>query len=203
LNQAQVLTINWIYEMPFFKRSPNAAARYLLGGWQLGGIGSFMTGPPLDFTCSLNGAATGIGGPVVCNPLGKVTVKKGSVDDPTFGPTPSWFDPNVVGQVNPGQLLANSQPGMFGSMGRNPIRGPGRNNWDIALMRNFKFRNERNNLQFRLESFNTFNHPQWNGINTFCSDQQPDGGSCAGNGFGEVTSAYPPRILQLGLKFAF
>lgn len=203
LNQAQVLTINWIYEMPFFKRSPNAVVRYLLGGWQLGGIGSFMTGPPLDFTCSLNGAATGIGGPVVCNPLGKVTVKKGSVDDPTFGPTPSWFDPNVVGQVTAGQLLANSQPGMFGSMGRNPIRGPGRNNWDIALMRNFKFRNERNNLQFRLESFNTFNHPQWNGVNTFCSDQQPDGGSCAGNGFGEVTSAYPPRILQLGMKFAF
>lgn len=203
LNQAQVLTINWIYEMPFFKKSQYAVARYVLGGWQLGGIGSFMTGPPLNFTCALNGFATGIGGPVVCNPLGKIAVKKGSVIDPTFGPTPSWFDPNAVGQVTQDQLLANNEPGMFGSMGNNPLTGPGRNNWDIAVMRNFRFHQEKDNIQFRLESFNTFNHPQWNGVNTFCSDQNPDGGSCAGNGFGEVTSAYPERILQLGLKLAF
>ncbi len=104
LNQAQVLTINWIYEMPFFKKSQYAVARYVLGGWQLGGIGSFMTGPPLNFTCALNGFATGIGGPVVCNPLGKIGVKKGSVIDPTFGPTPSWFDPNAVGQVTHGSI---------------------------------------------------------------------------------------------------
>ncbi len=101
------------------------------------------------------------------------------------------------------QLLANNEPGMFGSMGNNPLTGPGRNNWDIAVMRNFRFHQEKDNIQFRLESFNTFNHPQWNGVNTFCSDQNPDGGSCAGNGFGEVTSAYPARILQLGLKLAF
>ena len=130
-------------------------------------------------------------------------MKKATVVDPNFGPTPSWFDPNVIGQVTPDQLAANNQPGMFGSLRRNPLRGPGRNNWDIALMRNFKFGAERYNLQFRFETFNTFNHPQWNGVNTFCADQSPDGGSCAGNGFGEVTSAYPSRILQLGLKFAF
>ena len=203
LNQAQVLTINWVYQMSYFDRSQYAAARYLLGGWQVGGIASFMTGPPIDFTCSLNGYATGIGGPVVCDPLGKLAVKKGTVDDPNFGPTPSWFDPNVVGQVTLDQLAANNQPGMFGSLRRNPLTGPGRNNWDIALMRNFKFSAERYNLQFRLETFNTFNHPQWNGVNTFCNDQSPDGGSCAGSGFGEVTSAYPARIMQLGLKFAF
>ncbi len=203
LNQAQVLTFNWVYQMSYFNKSPFAAARYLLGGWQLGGIASFMTGPPIDFVCSLNGLSTGIGGPVVCDPLGKLAVKKGKVDDPNFGPTPSWFDPNVIGQVTPDQLAANNQPGMFGSLRRNPLRGPGRNNWDIALMRNFKFDAERYNLQFRLETFNTFNHPQWNGVNTFCANQDANGGSCAGSGFGEVTSAYQSRIIQLGLKFAF
>jgi hypothetical protein len=152
----------------------------------------------------LNGAATGIGGPVVCDPLGNVEVKKGTLIDPNLNsPTASWFDPNVVGQVTPDQLLANNQPGMFGSMRRNPLRGPGRNNWDVAVMRNFRFASEKANLQFRLETFNTFNHPQWSGVNTFCADQNPDGASCAGNGFGEVTSAYPARIVQLGLKFIF
>jgi hypothetical protein len=203
LNQAQVLVFNWVYQMSYFNKNPFLPARYLLGGWQLGGIASFMTGPPIDFTCSLNGFSSGIGGPVVCDPLGKLAVKKGKVDDPNFGPTPSWFDPNVIGEVTLDQLAANNQPGMFGSLHRNPLRGPGRNNWDIALIRNFKFDAERYNLQFRLETFNTFNHPQWSGINTFCADQSPDGGSCAGSGFGEVTSAYQSRILQLGLKFAF
>src|ERR1019366_4784487 len=114
LNQAQVLVFNWVYQMSYFNKNPIAAARYLLGGWQLGGIASFMTGPPIDFTCSLNGFSTGIGGPVVCDPLGELAVKKGKVDDPNFGPTPSWFDPNVIGQVTPDQLAANNQPGMFG-----------------------------------------------------------------------------------------
>ena len=203
LNQAQVLTINWVYQISHFNKNPNVAARYILGGWQIGGIASFMTGPPIDFICCLYGFSTGIGGAVVCDPLGKLSVSKGKVVDPNFGPTPSWFDPNVVGQVTQGQLAANNQPGMFGSLRRNPLRGPGRNNWDIALMRNFHLGSERYNLQFRLETFNTFNHPQWSGINTFCSDQSPDGGSCAGSGFGEVTSAYQSRIVQLGLKFAF
>jgi carboxypeptidase family protein len=203
LNQAQVLTINWVYELPFLKTSTFAPARYLLSGWQLGGISNFAMGPPIDFSCSLNGAATGIGGPVVCDPLGPLSVKKGKVDDPNFGPTPSWFDPNVVGQVTAAQLPANNQPGMFGSMRRDPLRGPGRNNWDVAVMRNFRFNDEKDNLQFRVETFNTFNHPQWSGVNTSCANQNPDGNSCAGNGFGEVTSAFAPRIVQLGLKFEF
>ena len=43
-----------------------------------------MTGPPIDFVCSLNGFSTGIGGPVVCDPLGKLAVKKATVVDPKF-----------------------------------------------------------------------------------------------------------------------
>ena len=53
LNQTQVLTINWVYQIPFFNKSPFAAARYILGGWQVGGIASFMTGPPIDFCVQL------------------------------------------------------------------------------------------------------------------------------------------------------
>jgi hypothetical protein len=54
-----------------------------------------------------------------------------------------------------------------------------------------------------VETFNTFNHPQWSGINTSCGNESPDGASCAGNGFGEVTSAYQARVIQLGLKMLF
>src|ERR1035438_3683062 len=106
--------------------------------------------------------ASGIGGNVVCNPLGPIKVTKGSLVDPNLNsPTPSWFNPASIGQVTLDQLAANNQPGMFGTMGKNRLRGPGRNNWDLALMKNFQlpwFAGEHSTLQFRLESFNTFNH---------------------------------------------
>jgi hypothetical protein len=107
------------------------------------------------------------------------------------------------------QFSANGEPGMFGYMGRNVLTGPGRNNWDLALLKNFSLPwagGERSNLQFRLETFNTFNHTQWQSIRTGCSGDTPFGEPCSGsNNYnrGEVTSAWSPRIVQLGLKFVF
>ena len=56
---------------------------------------------------------------------------------------------------------------MFGWMGINQLTGPGRNNWDLALLKNFTapwFRGEHSTIQFRWETYNTFNHPEWQGI---------------------------------------
>jgi len=99
---------------------------------------------------------------------------------------------------------------MFGYMGRNFLTGPGRNNWDIALLKNFAlpwFGAERSSIQFRWETFNTFNHPQWSGVNATCGTGTPPGTPCSGitNNLGnaEVASAFPPRIMQFGLKFIF
>jgi len=206
LNQAQMLIINWVYQLPFYKNATNQWAKQLLAGWQIGGINTFVTGPPLNFTCGINGLSTGIGGNVGCNALGPMVVKKGMLNDPNLGPTPGWFDPASVGQPNVAQLAANNQPGMFGDMGRNTLVGPGRNNWDLALMKNFIlpwFSGEHSTVQFRLETFNTFNHPQWQGVNTGCSGQTAPGAPCTGDVMGEVNSAFSPRILQLGLKFIF
>jgi len=98
---------------------------------------------------------------------------------------------------------------MFGYMGKYAMTGPGRNNWDFGLTKNFAlpwFHGERSNLQFRWETFNTFNHPQWNGISLFCTSTTAPGQPCNGaNNIGnaEVSSAYNPRIMQLGLRFVF
>ena len=209
LNQSQILILNYVYELPFFKGASNHLVRYALGGWEISGISSFQTGTPISVYCGINGLSTGVGGPTGCNSLGPLGIKKGTVDDPQFGPTPSWFDPSLLGQVTTAQLAANNEPGMFGYLGKYALTGPGRNNWDLALMKNIAlpwFRGEHSSLQFRAESYNTFNHPQWTGINIFCSSTTTPGGACNGNqniGNGEVASAAPPRILQLGLKFIF
>lgn len=216
LNRSQMLVMNYVYSLPFFSNSANAFARQTLGGWRISGITTFYSGQPVNFGCGVIGFSTGIGEGVQCNTVGPVIIKKGVFDDPQFGPTATWFDPNTVTQPLESQLLANHEPGMFGYMGRNVLTGPGRNNWDIALLKDFKlpwFSGENSTLQFRLETFNTFNHTQWNSVSAGCSGVPNNDGSpafgraCGGSlynlGNGEVSGAWDPRIMQLALKLIF
>jgi len=155
--------MNYIYNLPFFAHSANSFVRFGLGGWQVNGITTFSSGPPLETNCGISGMSSAVGGSVRCNTVGKVGVQKGVYDDPTYGPTPTWYNPATIGQVNVSQLASNGEPGMFGYMGKNALTGPGRNDWDLGLTKNFQlpwFNGEHSNLQFRWETFNTFNHPQ-------------------------------------------
>jgi hypothetical protein len=68
-------------------------------------------------------------------------------------------------------------------------------------------------VQFRLETFNTFNHPQWKGVYFGCNGNPNADGSpafgrtCGGDAFnagnGEVAGTWGPRNVQLGMKFTF
>ncbi len=94
-----------------------------------------------------------------------------------------WFNTAAFAQPAQGEL---------GNLGRNTERGPGINNLDLALFKNFEFTRQVR-LQFRLESFNALNHTQFDGVST----------NIATANFGVVTSARPARINQLGLKLLF
>ncbi len=206
LNRTHVLMINYVYDFPFFRNSPNSFVKNGLGGWQVSGISAFFTGRPVEFGCGVDGYSSAVGQGVRCNALGPLKIKKGMLNDPDFGPVPGWFDPTAIGQVTFAQLRADGQPGMFGYMGRNPLTGPGRNNFDLALLKNFSLPwvgGEQSALQFRLETYNTFNHPQWSGINAGCSGSIPFGQPCTQPGNGEVSGAWNPRVIQLGLAFNF
>jgi hypothetical protein len=85
------------------------------------------------------------------------------------------------------------QPFVPGNAGRNILRGPGINNWDFSLMKNFSFR-EGVFLQFRAEFFNVLNNTQFLNPNT--NIELPAVG-------GRIFGARDPRIGQLGLKFYF
>jgi hypothetical protein len=231
LNRTHVLVLNYIYDLPLWKNSSNRIAKGTLGGWRISGITSFFSGEPIDFNCGvtdpISGSSflTGIGTGVRCNPVGALKIKKGVDNDPTFGPTPTWFDPNTLAEPLPSQFYATNEPGMFGYAGRNFLTGPGRNNWDLALHKDIAlpwFKGERSSLQFRWETFNTFNHPQWggpagtafnHGINAFCNGVpnndgtaafgRPCGGHTYNLGNGQVAAAWPPRQMQFALKLIF
>ena len=215
LNRTQVFTANYIYALPFL-RNAHGFLKEALGGWDISGITSFFTGVPVDFGCGIDGYSTGIGTGVRCDTVGPVKIQKSVVNVPEFGPMVQWVNPSYFQQPSQGQLLANNEAGMFGYMGRNALTGPGRNNWDLALHKEFALpwlNGEQSTLQFRLETFNTFNHPQWNTINIGCNGSPNGDGSpafgrtCGGNDFnpgnGTVGSAWNPRNVQLGMKFIF
>ena len=200
LDRRHIFTMGFVYDLPFFKKS-GAWLKNTLGGWQVSGITTFMTGTPLDIGCG-TGDNTGVGTGMRCNTTGKQSGQS-IVQNDTYGPTVQWFNVNAFTQPNRDQLYADGQPGMFGYLGRNTVIGPGRNNWDLSLFKNVSIK-ERAQVQFRFETFNSWNHTQWSGVNTGCSDTVGYGQVCgtAGN-FGQVTSAWSPRIIQLGLKFLF
>jgi len=80
----------------------------------------------------------------------------------------------------------------YGNSAPRVIRGTGRNNWNMALIKDFVF-GESKILTFRGEAFNIFNHAQFNNPNV----------SVSGRDFGTISSSAPGRSVQLGLKLVF
>ncbi|HXH48564.1 MAG TPA: hypothetical protein VNM47_04255, partial [Terriglobia bacterium] len=77
---------------------------------------------------------------------------------------------------------------------------------DFALIKDFQlpwFGSEHSTVQFRAETFNTFNHPQFRSVRAGCSSSIGFGQPCTQTGNGEVSAAYNPRLVQFGLKFSF
>jgi hypothetical protein len=113
-------------------------------------------------------------------------------------------------------VLVPNALGQFGTMGRNIFRDTGFHNVDLSVSKNFKF-GERMKAQFRIETFNLFNHPNFanpNGATSgygqgaFSDPSQPSqfGCGCAtpdSAAFNPVLGSGSARAIQLGLKFTF
>jgi hypothetical protein len=124
-------------------------------------------------------------------------VNNHSIDLPDFMPGPI----NLNGDPRNGlpyfntSLFSPNALGTPGTASRRSFHGPGMVNFDLALLRSFRF-SESKALQFRLETFNTFNHAQFFGPVAVDGDIDS-------NLFGQVVKAAPPRLMQVALKFTF
>ena len=175
---------NYVYRIPFFLHADSMAERSLLGGWTFSGVSTFETGLPQNVTW--NGADTlGLGGGTTNRPdlVAKVSGPKTQKE---------WF--NTAAFVAPTAPWAGGGNNGFGTAGRNAVRGPGLANWNMSLFKSFAFTESgATRIELRVESYNTFNHTEFSGL---------DLGKTDGN-FGQVTSANDPRTLQFGGKFLF
>ena len=108
-----------------------------------------------------------------------------------------WINPAAFG------LAGGTQGGTIGNTTRNEFRGPGYQNWNLSLFKNFSL-SESLRLQLRLETFNTFNHVQFGGSTTGDPTNSNAGiNNSAGANFGVPSGTRDPRQIQLGAKLYF
>ncbi len=172
-----VASYNWA--LPFARAFPNGPRR-LTQGWNFVGISRFSTGFPITIAQSVGDLSlTGDSANDRPDLVGPVHTQNPHVPGPN-GPN-TYFFPDA---------FATQTYGTFGTADRRFFHGPGILNTDFALEKDTRI-TESMSLQFRAEFFNIFNHTQFS---------NPSGDFSSSN-FGVVTSARPPRIGQLSLKF--
>ncbi len=164
-----------------------ASNRWTLG-WELSGIIRYSSGLPVTLINYGDNSLLG------AEPNG---INNYGVDEPDY----------AGGTLNLNQNPRNGRSyfttsefsqNILGTPGTAPRRffyGPGLDNYDMALLKTVSL-TESKSLQFRLEAFNVFNHAQ------FFGPQSVDG-NISSSTFGQVVSANPPRLVQLGAKFFF
>jgi outer membrane receptor protein involved in Fe transport len=201
-DQTHSFVMNYIWQLPFFEHSSNTWMRNAFGGWQIVGITTFRSGTPQNICLDSDIAGTGDGlGVYECQRPDQVSNPNLPRGKRKIG---EFFDVNAF--VQPAL-------GSFGNATRNVVRGPGANNWDLSVFKDFTvpwfgrhqgwLAEENATLQFRSEFFNAWNHTQFSSINTVFQTQGVGLPSGSSGGFGQVTAAREPREIQFGLKLIF
>lgn len=186
------LVANYIYQLPIGRgravgNHMSRVADAVVGGWEVSQIVTFKQGIPLN----VSGA-----------------------NQPTFGGNPR---PDVIGDPHLSHrtihewfntaAFAYAPYGTFGTAPRffSNLRGPGYQNWDTAIMKNWHF-TESMRFQLRGEMYNTFNHPQFyapqGGGETYtgCDPNAVGNNNCSST-LGQITNTFPSRTVQFAGKF--
>jgi len=183
LDRAQILSLDWVYHLPFgkgehFGSSWNGVEQAILGGWEVTGILSAISGSP--FTVTLEDDIANIG-------ARSIEQRPNLVGDQYAGAhslTGLWMNPAAY---------AIPAAYTFGNLGRNTLIGPGFAQLDFGGYKNFRL-TERLDMQFRAEIFNITNRVNFGNPNS-------DLNSAA---FGQISGlAGAPLEAQFGLKVRF
>jgi len=220
-HRPHVFSASMVYDLPTLA-GHNSLLRYAAGGWEVGTIVQEAMGTALTFSTGGLPLSSGIGLP---SGTGRFDTQRPNraVSEPCRAPRGvpyQWINPNVV-------TLAGFQLGSIGTASRGMCQGPGNNQIDLSLYKNFDLPVSRSHfsdglkLQFRVEFFNAFNHTQFKSVDTGYNPSTVgldnptlDALGNASNAtrilsaspsgtFGQATATRGPREIQYGLKLIF
>ena len=189
----------WVWNLPFGNEGRWATtgwSREVLGGWQINGIWTVMSGTPIyivqNTAFNLNAAGSGQVPDLIANSV--ATYPDNQVNRPPAGADPNayqYFDRSAYQIVN----IPAGQAQRFGTSPRNTLRGPGYWNLDLGVFRTFRLPGSAT-VQLRLEMINVLNNPNLSNPGNNISDP-------ATFGFITSTTAVGERNIRLGLRAAF
>jgi hypothetical protein len=202
------LVISGGWQLPFDRGfQSNRYLKKLTEGWNLESIVSFQSGNPITLYQNNNSSLQNnfLDRPDV---LGPVQVFGNVRQNRSFSPGSDGVHGSCLGSNETGSFFfdptnldcANVPVFTFGTLGRNALRGPGINNFDLALLKDTNI-TERQRIEFRAEFFNAFNHAQFS---------NPDNNGFSST-FGQLTTTRGhdsdttsgARIIQFGIKYYF
>jgi len=180
------LVFSYSYDLPVgkgrrFGNDMSPALNHVIGGWGVRGVSQFQSGfyysPSMNLTRA-NYCAT------ACSARPD-RIADGNLPKEQRTLNRYW---DLAAFVLPPTTVPRA-----GNGGRNILEGPGINNFDIGIFKNFQIR-EGFKLEFRYEMFNAFNHTQW---------QAPSANVENAATFGQIVDTRNPRISQFVLKLVF
>jgi Carboxypeptidase regulatory-like domain/TonB dependent receptor len=180
-----VISAYAIYDLPFGRgkmlaKSANRVVNGVIGGWEVSPIVSFRTGWPMPiYGANDNSGTFSRGARADCSGIPSIT----NTALPGIGR--QWFTNNGEFTQPAIGTFGNCSPQLSG------LRSPHYSDVDLSLHKDFLL-TERFRLQFRSDFVNAFNHVQYNAPNT-----------SLGATMGQITSAQPPRNIQLALKLYY
>ena len=170
---------HYVWQVPLGRggRYANAVpvVKDVIGGWQVARLTEFQTGLPMQIvqtnsTFAFTGSQRPTQVAAAALPRGDRTIAR-------------WFNTDAFQQTP--QYRAGPAP-------RFPLHGPGINNWDLSVMRNFRVA-ERWTVQFRSEFYNAWNHPNFGNPNTTIGNRA----------YGTISSARDARVVEFALRLFF
>src|SRR5271165_5388124 len=192
-----------VYQLPFFANS-SGATKAALGGWEASGVIVLQTGAPITVYDPAGGTAYAL----ASTPSSTATFTPGfgCANAPSHGSpearlanwvNPLAYTPDPLATLSDG---TSSDATVYGNTPRNCIIGPPQKNVDFTLGKTFRL-GERQNLRFRADFFNLFNHPSFaipaaTSVSPIVAE--------AGGGSAPITSTVgTPRLIQFSLKYGF
>ncbi len=181
-----VFSYQW--SIPFWQHQ-QGWYQHVLGGWQLNGIVTAMSGTPFTVFDSRDASVQGGAPEITGFSANRPNLVAGQ--NPNDGPRKvgAWLNANAFSRVIPDP---NSPVQQFGTAGRNVALGPRYSNWDFGASKNIRLA-ESKELQFRAELFNILSHTNFHLPNSDISSPT----------FNQILKAEPPRLVQFALKFLF
>lgn len=149
-DRRHVYNLTFVYELPFgkgrqFGSNIPTALDWVIGGWQLSGLGNYSSGRPFTVYSGLNTFSNNVSTPANCNgcprDLGEVVIESGT----TF-----FFD------AAKRAMFSQPAPGEFSNTGRNYFIAPPEFRFDTSLSKKFRF-TEKMNFELRVDAKNVLN----------------------------------------------